>query len=80
LAGLRNGQLLTAAEIAGFDVIVTVDQNMFYQQNFATRRIALLTLTARTNRRRDLEPLLSAALAALATIKPGEVIRIGQNL
>ena len=35
LAGLKNGALLTAAEAAGFDVLVTVDQEIPYQQNLA---------------------------------------------
>jgi hypothetical protein len=41
---LSNGELLKAAEEAGFDVIVTADKNMRYQQNLARRRIALVVL------------------------------------
>jgi hypothetical protein len=57
----------------------TVDQNVAYQQNLAKRRIALVILCAPTNRRRDLEPLLPTALEALATIKPGDLVRIGKK-
>jgi hypothetical protein len=39
-----NGDLLAAAEAAGFDVFVTADKNMRYQQNLAGRRIALVVL------------------------------------
>jgi hypothetical protein len=46
------------------------------QQNLAGRRIALVILCGPTNRLRDLEPLVPAAIEALATISPGEVIRI----
>jgi hypothetical protein len=42
---LSNGDLLTEAEFAGFDVLVTADKNMRYQQNFAGRRIALVVLS-----------------------------------
>jgi hypothetical protein len=42
---LSNGDLLTAAERAGFDVIVTADKNMRYQQNLEGRRIALVILS-----------------------------------
>jgi hypothetical protein len=41
---LSNGDLLAAAEAAGFDVVITADKNMRYQQNLAGRRIALVVL------------------------------------
>jgi hypothetical protein len=40
----KNGQLLSVAEQAGFDVLVTTDKNMRYQQNFQGRRIAVVVL------------------------------------
>lgn len=42
---LENGALITAAEDAGFDVIVTLDQRIKYQQNLKSRKIALVVLT-----------------------------------
>jgi len=42
---LSNGDLLTQAERAGFDVLLTADKNMRYQQNLADRRIALVVLS-----------------------------------
>ena len=42
---LANGDLLAAAERAGFDVLLTADKNMRYQQNLAGRRIALVVLS-----------------------------------
>ena len=42
---LNNGDLLTAAERAGFDVIITADKNMRYQQNLEGRRVALVILS-----------------------------------
>lgn len=41
---LRNGELLDAAESAGFDVFVTTDRNLRYQQNLTGRRIAIVVL------------------------------------
>jgi hypothetical protein len=41
---LRNGDLLTAAEEAGFDVLLTTDKNMLYQQNLVGRKIAIVVL------------------------------------
>ena len=50
LAGLKNGDLLFAAEDVGFDIIVTVDQNMPDQYNLSRCRIAFVILCAATNR------------------------------
>ncbi len=41
---LKNGELLAAAEQAGFEVFVTTDQNLSYQQNLANRSIAIVVL------------------------------------
>jgi|ERR1039458_3514593 hypothetical protein len=41
---LRNGDLLTAAEEAGFDILLTTDKNIRYQQNLAGRKIAIVVL------------------------------------
>jgi hypothetical protein len=42
--GLTNGELLNEAEKAGFDVLLTTDKNIRYQQNLKTRKIALVVL------------------------------------
>lgn len=76
LAGLKSGKLLSAAEAAGFEVMVTVDQNIPDQQNLSRHSIALMILCAPTNRLRDLERLVPAARAVLASIRPGQVIRV----
>ena len=47
LAGLKNGALLVAAEAAGFEIIITTDQEIPYQQNLSLRRISLLLNPAR---------------------------------
>jgi|ERR1051325_4879175 hypothetical protein len=41
---LKNGELLTAAEPAGFDVLLTTDKNIRYQQNLSQRKIAIIVL------------------------------------
>ena len=48
-AGLKNGALLTEAE-KRFDVLLTMDSNMVYQQNLSSFHIAVLALKARSNR------------------------------
>jgi hypothetical protein len=76
LAGLKNGDLLEAAEAAAFDVLMTVDRSIPDQQRMAGRNIALVILCAPTNRLKDLKAIVPAALAALRVIQPGEVVRI----
>jgi hypothetical protein len=61
LKGLENGDLLRAAS-GTYDVLITVDQNLPYQQNFAGLNIAILVLAAKRNSYARLKPLLPRAL------------------
>ena len=76
LAGLKNGDLLTAAETAKFDVFLTVDQGIEHQQNLTARRIAIIILGPRSSRLKDLLLLVPACLLCLDSIQPGRVVRI----
>lgn len=73
LKGLENGNLLRAASGA-YDVLITVDRNLPYQQNLTGLEIAVLILSAKRNSYVRLRPLMPRALSALTTIKPREVI------
>ena len=75
-SGKQNGVLLLLAE-KEFDVLVTIDQGMEYEQNLANRTIALLVLRARSNQIEDLMPVIPAALTALRDIQPGQIVRVG---
>jgi predicted nuclease of predicted toxin-antitoxin system len=75
-SGKKNGVLLSLAELE-FDVLVTVDQGIEYEQNLGNRKMAVLVLAARSNQIEDLEPIIPAALAALRSIHPGRAIRVG---
>ena len=77
LAGKKNGELLTLAESAGFDVLVTVDRGLSYQQNLAGRKIALLIVLALSNKMDDILRHVPACLIALRSIKPGQVVQVG---
>ncbi|MBV8753495.1 MAG: DUF5615 family PIN-like protein [Hyphomicrobiales bacterium] len=74
-AGIRNGQLLNLAS-PEFDVLVTVDRNLSFQQNLDSFSIAVVVLHAKTNRLADLIPLVSALLAAIETAPSGVVTHI----
>jgi hypothetical protein len=76
LAGLQNGELLAAAEAAGFDVLLTVDQGIEYQQNLADRRVAIIILRAKSSRLKDLLPHVPACLAHITSIHPGQIVTI----
>lgn len=75
-AGLKNGALLLAAERAGFDVVITVDQHIPAQQNVDGSSVSLLILCGRTNRLADLKPLIPAALNAIKSLGPAQVVFI----
>lgn len=75
-AGLRNGALLTRLEAAQFDVFLTGDQNLEYQQRLSDRRFGIVVLAAPSNALEDLLPLVPETLAAIADVKPGQAIRV----
>jgi hypothetical protein len=74
-AGIKNGALLDMAETT-FDVFITVDQGLIYEQNIGSRSIAVILLIAADNRLATLRPLMPSVVAALETIQPGEIVRI----
>jgi hypothetical protein len=75
-AGFENGQLLTAAEAAKFDVLLTVDRGFECQQNLGRRQIAVIIFCGKSVLLEDLVPLMPACLAHLESIKPGQIGRI----
>ncbi len=68
-SGWKNGALLDAAEQAGFDLFITADQELSYQQNLASRRIALVVLS--TNNWSFIEANISAVMVAIDAVRPG---------
>ena len=72
-AAIKNGELLARAE-KEFDVFVTVDRNLSFQQHLPRYSIAVIVLRARSNRLQDLRPLVPKLLEVLPTAKRGEAI------
>jgi hypothetical protein len=68
-AGRTNGDLIEAAEHAGFDVMITADQNIRYQQNLAGRKLALVVLGI--NHWPTIRAATDRVLQALTTATPG---------
>ena len=77
-SGKKNGDLIALAD-PQFDVLLTLDKNLPYQQNLDAKRIAVLIVRARSNRIQDLLPVVPECLAALATIQPRQVVRVGSS-
>ena len=75
-SGRRNGEILDLMVQAGFQVFITVDRNLEFQQNIQARGVAVVVLLARTNRRKDLQPLVPKALALLGSLQPGQIARV----
>jgi len=77
-AGLSNGDLLRRA--AGqFDVLVTGDRNLEYQQNRATLPIPVVILVAVSNRIESLRPLVPELLRVMSRIGPGQFLYVGTD-
>jgi Domain of unknown function (DUF5615) len=75
-AGVKNGQLLALAE-AEFDVFITVDRNLSFQQNLPQFNLAVIVLHAPSNRLADLKPLATQVLDLLATAAKGQATVVG---
>lgn len=75
-SGRKNGELLRLAEDSGYDVLLTVDQGIPYQQSTASRRIAVIVLRAPGNDIDTLKQMTEAALRSLAAISPGEMVEL----
>lgn len=69
-AGSKNGELLARAEV-GYDVLLTMDKGIPHQQYLARYKIAVVGLSARSNRLADTRPLMPKVLALLPALKPG---------
>lgn len=68
--GIENGELISRADDEGFDVPISSDQNIRYQQNLTGRRIALLVVLKQNWP--ELQPHAAKVATALDEIQPGE--------
>ena len=73
-ANLKNGELLSLAEAAGFDVFLTTDKNIGYQQNLAGRKIAIAVICQQ--QWPNLRPYVQRIADAINEITSGAYIEI----
>lgn len=72
-AGIKNSPLLALATKFGFEVFLTSDRGLEFQQNLADVGIGIIVLRASSNAIEDIRPLLPSALEAIDNVRPGEV-------
>jgi predicted nuclease of predicted toxin-antitoxin system len=75
-SSIKNGKLLALAA-ARFDVFLTADRNIEFQQNLLTLPVAIIVLRARNNRMQALQPLLPELLQVLNHIAPRSLRKVG---
>jgi hypothetical protein len=75
-AGIKNGKLLALME-TNFEVFLTVDRNLSFQQSLDRLKISVIVLRSKTNRLADLKPLAAKTLAALEKIEDKKLVYIG---
>lgn len=73
----RNGELLRLMAAEHFDAFLTVDRNLEFQQNLQASGIGVVIAIARTNRVKELRPLVPQILEALNRLSPGQLLRVG---
>ena len=71
---VSNGELLKSAEAAGFDVMITTDQSIRYQQNLVGRKLAMIVIN--TNDWTHIRNWESAVLDAVSGIVPGAFVEV----
>ena len=75
-AGLKDGELLRMAADAGFDVFLTADRNLEFQQNLSQTGLGVILLVAPSNALEDLLPLMPALLVAIPKSRAGRLMGI----
>ena len=76
-SGIKNGQLLALAVENGFDIFLTGDRNVSFQQDTTQFQIAIVVLEADEIQLHKTLPLMPKLLEMAATLQPGRVVKIG---
>jgi hypothetical protein len=64
------------AEDGGFEVFLTMDKGLEYEQNLTGRKIAVIIFRAKSNRLVDLMPLVPSCIVSIQAIEPGRLVRV----
>lgn len=74
---IENGDLLLAASNAGFDVMLTLDSGVEYEQHLAALPVSVLIIKCKSSRIDDLRPLVREILSALTLLRPRTLAHVG---
>jgi hypothetical protein len=77
-SGIENGKLLELAASAQFDVLITNDRGLEYEQNVSTLPLGIIVLMVRSNTIEAIRPLYGRMHTVLQSIKPGELVKLSQ--
>lgn len=77
-SGKKNGELLMLMSQSGFEVLLTTDRHLRYQQNLASYQITFIVMLSPSNRLANLVPLISAVEVALNNLQRGTIIEVGR--
>jgi hypothetical protein len=77
-SGKKNGELLALMSQANFEVLLTTDRNLRYQQNLTIHGVTIVVMLARSNRLADLAMLVPEVESALVDLQRGTVIEVGR--
>jgi hypothetical protein len=77
-AGVKNGALLKLAE-AQFDIFLTIDSNLEFQQNIVKFNIAIIALVAKSNDIGTLRPLIPEVIKIIPEVEKGKVLYVEMN-
>jgi hypothetical protein len=75
-SGIKNGELMRRMS-GQYDVLVTMDRGIEFQQRISTLPFGIVLVRARSNRMQDLKPLVSSILSALDAVERGRIRRVG---
>lgn len=75
-SGIKNGQLLALAQQHRFDVFLTGDRNLAFQQNTAGLQLAVVILVAKGTQLHQTLPLITQVLEVLGSLKAGDVVTV----
>ena len=76
--GLKNGNLMSKAVEENFDILLTIDKNLAFQQNTKDFEISIVVSNAKTSKIENLIPLASEFLARIDTFEKGKAIIISE--
>ena len=74
--GIKNGELLRRMS-GEYDVLVTMDRSIEFQQRISTLPFGIVLVHAPSNRMQDLKPLVPLILSALDAVEPGRIRQVG---